>query len=78
MRWSFATNLQGVKLAHLDTAPNAGSWVHMVSSTAAAALGDHDSAKLGLLRVGEPTDFILFDARRYAKWSTLHALVARR
>jgi hypothetical protein len=55
-----------VKLAHLDTAPNVGSWVHMVSSTAAAALGDKDSAKVGLLRVGEPADFIVFDARKYA------------
>ena len=37
----------------------------MVSATAAAALGDKDSAKLGLLRVGEPADFIVFDARKY-------------
>ena len=54
-----------MKLAHLDTAPNTGSWVHMVSTTAAAALGDKESAKVGLLRVGEPADFIIFDARKY-------------
>ena len=75
---------QGVKLAHLDTAPNAGAWVHMVSATAAAALGDKDSAKLGLLRVGEPADFIVFDARKYVMPSqpnfpttraTLHVLI---
>ena len=41
-----------VKLAHLDTAPDAGSWAPMVGATPASALGEPQAAALGRLSVG--------------------------
>ena len=41
-----------VKLAHLDTAPDAGCWAPMVGATPASALGEPQAAALGRLSVG--------------------------
>lgn len=54
-----------VKLAHLDTAPDAGCWAPMVGATPASALGEPQAAALGRLSVGGPANLIIFDARKY-------------
>ena len=54
-----------VKLAHLDTAPDAGCWAPMVGATPASALGEPQAAALGRLSVGGPANMIIFDARKY-------------